>query len=692
MQREPVLMIARMLTAGLVVVVAALCGCAGATRIGPWDGAGGDNDCEGRFVFAEGIAGPGADQGRLAAEGDVAAREELARKIEEYSRAALAEFMAATGGERGAGPMAQEFTATLAAEVNAALLRGLRRPSPSIQPNGKVLVRYRVGVDKLNAAIVAGLPLCLAHANPFEAPPDETVAELAAFLDARMRDRLKIGVRSRPVADDTPPARRIPSWLETGRHEDYPPDHYLCAIGLAGEAGAAEDVARAELVELANTRLRVQHRRLLAGGDGSVLGANIAALGPDAITFTRPDLAGCVTVAQWYDPLTDTHYVYAAADRDRSAERLGIVAEEEMKRTADLLASAGNHQKAGNYAPSLKGYLEALGSARRAVTAQCEAAAIAPAEEAQAIRGLIPKPILVQARSSTNSLLESISLEKTGGDNQWLPPAAAPRKPFAVRATAGEVGKVVEGLPIRLRPAGPGQDVLTRGVTDADGRVELVVRAPLPGRGVEGVLVAEVDLDELAPDGVAGLPDRPRAEFAYVRRSPENTFFAIFTRERVGGVPGDGLVAAALGRRLKDEGCRLVPETDVARLLQAEHLTPELAPGDIVRAFEPLIREVRSDGYLVIVAAEATSRVAKTMETPQGPLHIADCPYTVRLLDPALSDGNTVRLQVSGTGRGAYTGDRMEAARRALADAAVGAAAQLGEELHLEPATVAASP
>ncbi|MCK4283747.1 MAG: hypothetical protein KAX44_05480, partial [Candidatus Brocadiae bacterium] len=649
----------------------------------PWVPAQGAVEQESRFISANGSTGPGGDFEELEREADRIARQKLAEAISEYTRNATGAFLEANPDCGSADtPLCGEFISALASQVSAAILRRSVRQDAWRGPRGKAYVLYRLPLsvvdDEINESMRYGLDI----ANPFGAPADEVAAGMELFLDERLRKGLEDAARERPVTEQTPPEYRPPAWLEVGRHENYPAGKFLSAIGLGADEAEADRSARAELASGIHADLVREMRDLTAEEVQDALAQNVNWLAPQAAAFTEKDVVATRIPEHWYDPLTDTHYAFAVVDCTTAELIYRHEVSEALKQSAGLRTSAQNHRKADNYAASLRDYLDALSQAGTAVKMQLRAIAVAPAESATELRGVVPEPILADLKQDVRSLLENVTLEKIGGDGQWVPPGVPLRKPLQVRLLAGDKAEPVAGVPIKLTMGSPGGKVAGRATTDGDGAAGWqLAEAPAP-ESRSNTIVAELDLGQMAPAADLFRLDPPRAVFTYVLRARSNTLFALHVRERTAeGLSAPTTLTDGLKGAMKAEGFLLVEESEMLKHLKAGEIGVDSPEPDVLNAFSALRESMEPGSFLLIVIGETQTQLIETVKTSEGDLHIVHCPFKLKVLDPDQPADRRSVLSVSGTGQGAYTDNEPEATKRARADAAASAVAQLLGEM-----------
>lgn len=672
--------------AGLLIVVLAGCGVVSkepSQERPAWLEAPGLTDEPGRFVSAVGAAGPGASLEEMQRQADAIARERLATAISEYTRSTMAAFLASHPEYPSpTAPLCEEFTSAVVGDVSAGILRRAVRQDAWQGPGGEAYVLYRLPVSVLNDEMIQKMSYSLSHVNPFGTGADQVTAEMADFLEEKLEEGLEEAARARPVTEETPPQYRPPAWLEVGRHEDYPAQEFFSAIGVAVDLAGAERSARTELAALMDARLGREIRTVTDRPDGGPLAENVDWIEPDAIAFTEKDLVATRIAEHWHDALTDMHYALAVVDRTTAdlVYRGGIT--EALERSSSLTTSGRNHQKADNYARSLKDYLDALVEARRAVEAQLRAMVVAPEESAIEPGIIIPEPVLAEVKQELRALLQSIVIDKTGGDGQWVAPGVPLKAPLQARITAGDAQEPVAGVPVRLLIGPPDGKVAARAFTDAEGMVEWRLREPPPAGSPPNIIVAELDLEHLAPEADLFRLDPPQVAFDYVLRSRANAWFAFHVRERT----ADGLlVPTELTVRLKQameaEGFLLVEEQEILKHLKAGEIGVDSHEADVLDAFSALRQSMGPGKFLLIVIGEVQRQLVETVATAEGELYIVHCPFQIKVFDPDLPGERKSVLVATGTGQGAYTDSEAEAEARARADAAASAVAQLLSEM-----------
>jgi hypothetical protein len=655
----------------LPICAVVLCLCIGCQAISDRPTPDGDGapvtNPEGKHIEAQAVADtqPAAER---------QARERLDAKLSAYTTRVMTAFLDADT-ERPApnDPLCRELTRTLTAESTAALLLTLAPHTVKTDDDDAVTITYRCELTQVNAALTAALPRCLDQINPFGAQARNVPGQLTRFLDARTRGGMTSAVRLRPPLVDAPPEQRVPSWLRSGRHARYPETRYLTAIGLDTDLDKADSVGAEELVATALARLRAVRRQTKQ--TDWPLAANLAALGA-APTITLADVPNWRVGDRWFDRVTRTHYVFVVLERTAAVAECMSTLKAESTRAVSLTASAVNHGKADNFAASLKDHMAATARARAAVLAQCRALALAHPRRLPEIKRALTLPILSQCRSNAADTLSAIALKTVSGDNQWISAAGRAQEPFVVRAEAR--GGPLPGIPVKLSL---GDAVLSRAVTDAQGQASFDVTAPLPRKSAEHTLTAELDLATLAGQAPAVPVRSPSSTFHCIVRSPENTWFALLIPEKTEIGIGGATIAPRLRRDLTDQGYNVLPEADVLKHLRALGVDERMTDEDIRKAFADLERKVRAKGFLVLIVGRARTELVQTLQTNAGPLYVAHCPFAVSMLDGA-PDGEAA-VHLTGTGRAAWTGNPVEASRRALADAAERVAEKLAAALTL---------
>jgi hypothetical protein len=629
-----------------------------------------------RFLSVTGVVGPGGPEQQPAEEAERAARENLARALSDYTRQALTSFLQAHPEyPPGQSPQCQEFAAMLTAEVAGIILRQSIKQDLWEGPDGKAYVLYRLPYTVVHDEIVAKMRYSIRHINPFGEAAERAVSQMQSFLDARQRDRLTAAAVSRPETPETPPEQVTPRWLEADRHEAYPSDKFLTAIGLGADLESAERAARTELAGRLSTDLAQLVQRVRMEERGTPLARELPWVDPMSLTFADGDLVADRIAEQWHDPVTETYYTLVVLDRDTAAAVCRAEMTKAQELAAGLRASARNHEKAENLAASLKDYADALAAACGASRWQLKAAVMAPPARAAQMEAISREPLLAQVKEDLQSLLRSVTVDKAGGDRQWLPPGVPPRAPLQVRVT-GQGGKPVAGLLISF-VLGEETGITGSALTDANGVAEWRMQQPLAA-GLSTTVTAALDLKGLSPRSDLFRLTMPSASFEYVLRSRQNARLAVLVRERAAS---NKMIPASLAddvrQALSAEGFRLVPENESASYPTAADVSIAWSDSRIVEAFSGLKETVGPDAFLLIVVGEIEVRPESSVKTDRGRLYVVYCPFTIRVLDGSLPGEQKTVLTVSGKGRGGYLEDESEAARRARAEASAEATAQL---------------
>jgi len=641
-----------------------------------------ESAAQGRFVSAVGTAGPGANPAEMQKRADLRARELLADKMSKYVRRLMVGFLEA---HRDYGdpsdPPVREFVSSLADEVAAEVLRAAVRQDTWRGPGGRAYALYQIPASTIERTAVERAGDMLARSNPFNAPLQTVSAELSRFVAWRASGLDRSVARPAPAVPP-PSENRPPSWLALGRDQQHPPEQYMTAVGLGPTPEQAEQAARVQLAAQLNAALKSAIKALSQGEQGDPLRQNVAALRIEADAFDPGRLVATRVAQRWHDSRTDTHYVLLAFDRRTAMLVYRQQLEASAARTASLLASARNQQKADNYASSLADYLEAILAARRAVVCQLKAlVAGGKASEAQ-VRGLLTEPILPGARAEAQALLADISIETVSGDSQWVPPGVPLPQPLSVRVSADGGTKPVEGLPLRLVASGTGRFQPVPALSAMDGTAEWRLTVPPPPDDGTGSLVAEVDLERVL-SGAAGLGLRvPRARFSFVLRSRANTYVALHLRERT---PDGTLLptssASDIEAALKAEGFRIVEDPALRKLFPDAGIGVDSSEADVLKAFAALRRGLGPGKFLLIAIGEMQKQMGPSVATSQGQLQIVYHRFRIKVFDPDLPGEQKAVASIEGTGKGAYTDDVAEAARRARQDATAAASALLLSEL-----------
>ncbi len=620
------------------------------------------------FLIADAVAENDGEGALRAAQ--VEARRELADLVAKRVRESLKAFFAhRNGGPSPEEPFSAEYRRELASEVAASLLREVSAGEQQGQ-SGRRRVRYSLPVAAVDRQMVRRVRQASSDYNPFGKPPELAARALSQFLAERSRADKLAATRARKESPDAEEGYRLPDWLRTGRHEDYPPERYFTAIGVGLDAAGARQSGLAELVTRVQNRLTSLATRLRGDAASGALAANLTALGPGEIRFTADDLVATRNPETWHDPVTDTHYVLAAIDRETAVLVLRRRLEEAAGRSSQLYASARNHRKAGNHGAALRAYLDTLAAAREAALLQLKALAVVPEQADEEFREALERPVLTEAAAQIRSLLEGAEVSTIGGNRQWVRRDAPPPEPFVVKVTAGPEEAAFEDVCVRFSTAGHPESALAQAWTDATGTARWKPTQPLPPRHGEGRIVASLDLEKMAPEAATkGLP-LPSARFVYLLRSARNTAFAVSLEGDAGKAVGTSLAEALRGEGFQQAhggAAPVVPSEPGGK--------PEDA--DILEAFQHIRENLQERRFLLVVWGRAETEVMERQQTSEGTLHIVYCSFRLRVLDADMPRGEATVLTVEGQGRGAYLEDESEAARRARADAAEQASERL---------------
>jgi hypothetical protein len=667
----------------LLLLAAALSGCRSvwpfaSAQKPPWVEAPAAGEESGRFLSATGVAGAGPSGEEMLAEADRAAREKLADAIAGYTREALASFLQTSPSyPPPTSPLSQELSSVLAAEVTASLLRQSIMQDGWQGPDGKAYVLYRLPVAMVNEQIAEKMRYGLRHVNPFGATADEAPGRMQTFLEGRLQERLAASARGRPPAPQMPAEYTTPAWLEVGRHESYPADRFFSAIGSGPDLGSGEAAARRELAARLDARLARLVETLQSPGSETALTKNLLWLDPRTIVFTEEDLVGSRIAERWHDPVTQTDYALAVLDRSTAAVVYRSAIRKARDRSVGLMTSARDREKVGDSAAALKDYLSALIAAQEAVRAQLRSGVAVTPAAADEFARMMAEPVLAQVEEALQPLLRNMTVEKMSGDRQWMPPGVPPRMPFRVRVTAGPAKKPVADVPLRL-VLNPAAGTAAGGaVTDSAGSAQWQVQEALP-EVPNNALVAELDLQSMAPEASLFRLNAPSAAFEYVLRSRASSDFVVYMRERTsGGRTVTTPLTDALKEALSAEGLHTVPDGDALKYARASDLRPDAPDAEVLEAFSDVAKAVGPDRFLLIVVGQSEVQLQDKARTAEGDLYIVYCPFTIRVLDASLPAGSEAVLKVTGRGKGAYLGNEGEAIRRARADAVTEAATLL---------------
>ncbi|MFO7955789.1 MAG: hypothetical protein R6X33_01670 [Candidatus Brocadiia bacterium] len=664
------------------VVVVLWLGCRTATPESPpsepdWVSSARRTAQEGRFISAVGSAGTDQPDAMLAA--DRQARQELATLVSEYVNTRVGDFLESSvvGTDAGAAP-AQGFRRTLASDVAAIILRSVERKDTWHEPGGTTYVLYQIPTEALDERITRRAEALVQQGNPFEVAPETLSEALGDFLANREQAR---AARAEPSAPST---RKVetgtedtaPPWLESPPEDRFPPERYLTAVGLGPSIAQAEADGRAEIAGRVNAALQVLMRSGVAG-EAALPPGNRAVLRDLRPRFLPAEVPAVRSVAYWLDQATRQYYVLLALDRTQAASSLGKDARGALAQFRRAVQSTDPAGKPEDFASDFRRAATAWETARRAVDLQARAIAVAPAAEQPALAGLIEEPIVRRAEDRLRSFAQSMQVTTVRGDEQIVRPGHSPAEPFVVRVSRGEQNQPVAGIPVRLIGPGPDSALLGRPRTDEAGAAAWRAGAALPRRGMRGAVVAEVDLPYLTPD--TDLPElpTPSVRFTYYFRSPSTTSFVVALE---GGVAATE-AASAVRTALLSEGFSPVER---AELLAHTKAVLENSGDAAVRstdAFAELADRLGPSRSLLVVTGTVESNLAEEAETSEGLLAIAECPFSVRVLDPGMTEGARLVAEVSGAGRGSRLDDRGEALRLAREDAVRRLTEQLLEAL-----------
>jgi hypothetical protein len=663
----------------ILMLIVAVCGCRSAwpfssVETPAWVQSPATSDESGQFLSAAGMGGPEPSPQAAEAEADRDARAKLAAAVSDYTGNVLAAFLKAHAEyPPPSSPASQEFSTVLTAEVAAAVLRQSTMEKSWMAPDGEAHVLYRAPIAAVNEQIAQRMRYSLRHVNPFGSSADQALGQMQSFLETKLQERLTAAARARAATPETPRAHAIPAWVQAARHDSYPPDKFFSAMATGADQASAETSARKQLTVSLEADLGRRLERLQRSQADSPLGKNLPWLDPRTIAFTEQDLTAVRVAEQWHDSVTQTFYTLVVLDRSAAALacRTRITMAQEV--SGSLLASARNHQKAENYAASLRDYLDAQAAACRAVKAQLRGVVLAPEGGAKEFEDMVTTPILAEVGGDLRSLLQGISIVKIAGDRQWMPPGVPPKSPFKVRVTAGTGSKPLAGVPVRLHL----NSASVLATTDDSGTAQWQLQEPLP-EGSRPAVAAELDLGTVSPEASPFRLTAPSVTFEYVLRSRANSHLVVYVREKTAtGKIIETPLAEALKQALAAEGFRVVPDSDVLKYSKASDLNPDLPDAQALDAFSTLADDIGPRRFLLLAIGQMQVRLERKAKTPEGDIYIVNCPFKIRVLDNALPGEQKVVLTVSGTGKGAYLNDEAEATRRARADAAAEASAQL---------------
>jgi hypothetical protein len=639
----------------------------------------------GRFLAATGSA-RASSAGSAGVQADRVARRRLAAEAEAHVARVTTAFLNARGEYPSPeSPVAAEFSRALQAEVAGRLLRRAEAARTWQAPDGDVHVLYQVPMTRVNAQIAASAASAAGYANPFGQSLPQATEQIEEFLAALLEQQLAAASRDEARPAEAQPPARGPAWLTSGRTGAYPRAQYLSAMGLGADLRSAEQEALGELASRVAASISALARATGAPDAEGPLAANLRWLDPAALRFETADLTAARVAERWHDPATDTHYALAVLDRTTAALVYRGEIADALARSAERRAAARNHQRAENFAASLTDYVDAVAAARRTVRLQLAALVTAPEENVPELKAIVSEPLLAEAKQGLAALLGSFTLQKTGGDRQWMPPGVAPAEPLAVRLTAGEAAAPLKGVPLRLLSGHDVPEVLAEAETGADGTAEWRLAEPPPSDAERSVLLIEPDLRALSPGADLYRIEVPQAAFDYVLRSRDNSYFVVHVSERI----ADGRLlptplADALAEAIKAEGLRLMDDPALLARLPAGEPGMDEPVEQVLGAFAEVRDALGPGRFLLIVLGEIRLELQEKTQTPEGELFIVYCPYEIKVLDGALPGEQKTVLSINGRGKGAYLGNELEAARRARTEAAAEAAAQLVSGLRVK--------
>ncbi|MFO8007228.1 MAG: hypothetical protein R6V05_05760 [Candidatus Brocadiia bacterium] len=613
---------------------------------------------QGERLAGHGSAAP--DRPDAAARASAAARRELAEAVRSYVEQVLAEFFS----ERldhpvRENPLRRQVLADVATGVAATVLRETPEAETWHAEDGDVHAIASVPTEQVHQHAQTRLAALLASQNPFPGSAEQISSEAAAYLRTVSRRQRLNAVLSAPPPEGTAP----PRWLQRPRHPEYPAERFLLAVGMGPDAEAAGEDARKQLLTRMNGELAELREELQASPDADALTQNARFVGSGELQFSASELAALRRVDHWRDPVTGTVYVLSALNRETAV----LVLEEQLGRTAEraaqLLAAARNQARAGNLWQALTDDLAALQTAREAVSLQMKGLLMAPAGRTAVFRRALAEPLLQDAHLSLEDVLSEISVTAVSGDGQWLAPGRPPTQPFVALVTGGGRAAPLPGVPMRLRLKGTNVE-LGQATTDTEGLATWSLTGAPTEAGSDGVLLAELDLAALSPQADLSRLPVPSAAFEFMLRSGADTSFVIMAR----GEPS-GEFESALAEVLRQYGLRPVEPDLLLRHLKALDPTSEPSDAEVLDAFAELRDALGEGRFLLIVWGRAESEAGDVVQTEQGELSMARCPFEFRLLDPALPGKDKRLATLSGAGQGASLAGSGEARSRATADA-----------------------
>jgi len=638
------------------------------------------------FVYAIGTAKAVPDEDAMLGEAQLRARAQLANAIAAYVKEVMGQFRENYSDHVDPSDSVwRDFVNVVSGEVSAAYLRQSLQYESWQDPTDRIFyVVYRIPVSMIHDRMREKTVEVLREINPFGEREKEAQERMDEFLHHRLEQTLKAVAVSPETEPETRREHPAPQWLLEGRHDDYPHEAFLSAIGLGEDLQEARKNACIELSNRIDVHMANTFASIVKSDRVDALARNLRWVSDKTVAFTEKDMVAIEMPKSWHDPVTGTYYALVVQERARVAATCKEKVRAALEQASELSNSARNHKKAGNYLTALQEYLEALALAQQSLKAQVMAMAVQP-DKADEFASLTEEASIVEMKKALRQLLREISMEKAGGDNQWTAPGFSLKCPLLVRLTGGQGNKPLAGLPVRFRFAGGTGELEDVVATDEDGIASCTVSKV--DRSLEPLttIVAELDLARLAGDADLTRISPPSVEFTCLLRSKSNSLFAVYVDERtLEGAPApDALVGDAIEAAMRDNGFALIEHTELLKHVADDVLDAGATEDEMLQAFASLRDSVREQGFLLIVIGRSDAQVVESVKTSKGNLYIVHSPVSVRVIDASLpQDKRRTVLVVNVTGKGAFTDNRVEAVRRARQSAAQMCAQELVNALN----------
>jgi len=450
---------------------------------------------------------------------------------------------------------------------------------------------------------------------------------------------------------------------------DYPPSRFMSATGYGPDKKTAVKQARAELSAMIDVHVKEKFHTIQQSRKENGLSRNLRYVTEDTVAFTENDLIATRAAETRYDEELKIYSALIVLDRSVAAPRYTTQIQSAVERCNQLFENAVRRAGEGSRLVALQDDFEALTHIQKAVKLQLAGMVVCP-WKADEFRDMVESPVLANIKDHVRGLLQSIRLTKTSGDNQRARPGYALDEPLVVHAVGGETAEAVKNLPVRFSLKQKGEDgSLGMTLTDSMGRAELHVESTEGSTRTANDVVVGVDLEAMAGEADLSALPRPQVTFTFYLPTRSNTHVAVYVE--------DETASDAIKEALSSRGFLIVEETSVTDIARRHKLSGEASEEKVREAFAELRGSAGPKGFLFVIAGWVRDGGTDSAKTSYGNLYIARAPYGLRLIDmSAAGDKKTVGV-AAGQGKGAYTDDKAEAARRARVDAAEEASAQL---------------